>query len=353
METMLSNIYEEKEVLLKILKEFRERNSKVIDELGKKDIKRVLVLATGSSMNAAQTTKYFLEDILDCFIEIKEPFNFYNYEKIDNDLDLVITITQSGKSSSTIEALKYIKENSKIKTLTITSDNESPVIEYSDLILNLNFGIEKVGFVTKGFSATILNIFLLGIFLGESRKSISKEKFESYLKELEKIINYIPKVIEISENYFEENKETLKATDRFIAIGYGGALGIAKEFETKFTETVRCPSQGFELEAYMHGPYLEANKNHIIFYLENNGKLKNRMKNLREYMDSYVKKSILIGLNNGDINISLEEKFDEHLVLLLLVVPIQLMSYKIATFKGIDLGIRIFNDFDKVLKSKI
>ncbi|MFR1675727.1 MAG: glucosamine-fructose-6-phosphate aminotransferase, partial [Fusobacterium sp.] len=99
--------------------------------------------------------------------------------------------------------------------------------------------------------------------------------------------------------------------------------------------------------------YLEANKNHIIFYLENDGKLKNRMKNLREYMDSYIKKSILIGLNNGDINISLEEKIDEHLVLLLLVVPIQLMSYKIATFKGINLGIRIFDDFDKVLKSKI
>ena len=72
-----------------------------------------------------------------------------------------------------------------------------------------------------------------------------------------------------------------------------------------------------------------------------------------KYKRKDIKKSILIGLNNGDINISLEEKFDEHLVLLLLVVPIQIMSYKIATFKGIDLGIRIFDDFDKVLKSKI
>ena len=353
METMLSNIYEEKEVLLKILKEFKEKNLKIVEELKEKNINRILILATGSSMNTAQTTKYFLEEILNCFIEIKEPFNFYNYEKIDNSLDLVIAITQSGKSSSTIEALKYIKENSTIQTLTITSDIKSPVIKYSDLILDLNLGIEKVGFVTKGFSATVLNLFLLGIFLSESKKVVSKEKVRIYLEELEKIINYIPKVIKISEDYFEKNKELLKATDRFIAVGYGGALGIAKEFETKFTETVRYPSQGFELEAYMHGPYLEANKNHIIFYLENNGKLKNRMKNLREYMDSYIKKSILIGLNNGDINISLEEKFDEHLVLLLLVVPIQIMSYKIATFKGIDLGIRIFDDFDKVLKSKI
>ena len=170
--------------------------------------------------------------------QAKKEKALYDFVSEDGIRHRVWKIGDPGMVKAVEEALKYIKENSKIKTLTITSDNESPVIEYSDLILNLNFGIEKVGFVTKGFSATILNIFLLGIFLGESRTSFSKEKFESYLKELEKIINYIPKVIEISENYFEENKETLKATDRFIAIGYGGALGIAKEFETKFTETV-------------------------------------------------------------------------------------------------------------------
>lgn len=353
METMLSNIYEEKEILTKILKEFREKNIQVIDELKKLNIKRVLILATGSSINATQTAKYFLEDILNCFVEIKEPFNFLNYEKIDDNLDLVIAITQSGKSSSTIEALKYVRENSRIKSLVITSDSNSPVTKYSDLILNLNFGIEKVGFVTKGFSATVLNIFLLGIILSENKNIISSEIAKKYLEELEKIINHIPEVIDITENYFEKNKQLFKETDRFIAIGYGGALGVAKEFETKFTETVRCPSQGFELEAYMHGPYLEANKNHIIFYLENQGKLKDRMEKLKNYMDSYIKKSILIGLNNGEINISLKEKMNEHLILLLLVVPIQILSYKIATFKGIDLGVRIFDDFDKVLKSKI
>lgn len=353
METMLSNVYEEKEILIKILKEFREKNIKVIDELKQLKIKRILILATGSSINATQTAKYFLEDILNCFVEIKEPFNFLNYEKIDNSFDLVIAITQSGKSSSTIEALKYVKEKSNIKTLVITSDSNSPVTTYADLILNLNFGIEKVGFVTKGFSATVLNIFLFGIILSENKNIISNKMAKDYLEKLEKIVNHIPKVINITENYFEENKQLLKETNRFIAIGYGGALGIAKEFGTKFTETVRCPSQGFELEAYMHGPYLEANKKHIIFYLENNGKLKNRMESLKNYMDSYVKKSILIGLNNGDINISLKESLNEHLVLLLLVVPIQILSYKIATFKGIDLGIRIFDDFDKVLKSKV
>jgi glucoselysine-6-phosphate deglycase len=42
---------------------------------------------------------------------------------------------------------------------------------------------------------------------------------------------------------------------------------VAKEFETKFTE-VRVPSSGFELEAYMHGPYLEANARHVMLFIE-------------------------------------------------------------------------------------
>ena len=45
-------------------------------------------------------------------------------------------------------------------------------------------------------------------------------------------------------------------------------LVMAKEFETKFTETVRLPSQGFEVEAYMYVPYLEADTTHLLFLLK-------------------------------------------------------------------------------------
>ena len=352
-ETMLGNILEEEKVLKKIFIEFKDKNYMIIEKLKKQEIKNVLILATGSSMNAAQLARYFMESLLDINIDIKEPFNYYNYEKVNKNLDLVIAVSQSGKSASTIHALEYVKNSSNVKTLAVTSNSESLIGKYADMVLNLNFGIEQVGFVTKGFSATVLNLFLLAVLVGVEKNLISKNEEKKYLSEIEDVIKVVPQAVKVTEIYLLENKDELKKAVRFNAIGYGSCYGVAKEFETKFTETVRYPSQGFELEAYMHGPYLEADKSHVVFYLDNGGKLSERLKMLKNYMSPYVGKSITIGLNHGEINIKVGKKLNEHLAALLLVVPIQLMSCTIAGFKGINLGIKIFKDFDAVLKSKI
>lgn len=350
-ETMLTNTLEEEKILKNIISNFETKNYDLIKELIKIELKNILILATGSSINAALITKYFISDILNVNIEIKEPFNYYNYEKVNENIDLVISISQSGQSASTISALKYVKKCKNIPSIAITSNNMSIISKESNMTLNLGIGIEQVGFVTKGFSATVLNLFLFAIILAKEKELISEEKKEFYLKELNTIIENISKVILKTENFIKEKKEIFLNTKRFIGIGYGACFGLVKEFETKFTETIRLPSQGFELEAYMHGPYLEANKEHIIFYFDNNGKLSERLLLLKDYMIPYIKQSIVIGIDNGDINLNL--KINEHLAALLLIIPIQIMSYRIAEIKGINLNIKIFKDFDKVLKSKI
>ena len=244
-----------------------------------------------------------------------------------------------------------MKKCKNIPSIAITSNNMSTIAKESNMILDLGIGIEQVGFVTKGFSATVLNLFLLAIILAKEKKLISAKQKEVYLKELNIIIENIPQVILKTENFIKEKKEIFLNAKRFIGIGYGACFGLVKEFETKFTETIRLPSQGFELEAYMHGPYLEANKEHIIFYFDNKGKLNQRLFLLKNYMMPYIKQSFVIALDNGDINLNLN--LNEHLATLLLIIPIQIMSYRIAEIKEIDLNIKIFEDFDKVLKSKI
>ena len=62
-ETMRGNILEEEKVLKKIFAEFKNKNSMIIEKLKKLEIKNVLILATGSSMNAAQLGKYFMENL--------------------------------------------------------------------------------------------------------------------------------------------------------------------------------------------------------------------------------------------------------------------------------------------------
>ncbi|WP_349763286.1 SIS domain-containing protein [Fusobacterium sp. SYSU M8D902] len=355
-ETMLTNIYREKEILEKIFNEFKEKNKDLLFSLKEKQLKNILILATGSSMNAALTIKYTLEENLKTVVFIEEPFNYTNYGMIDNEFDLIIGISQSGRSASTIKALEKIKSKTKAETLVITSNLSSPIVEYSDYILELNMEIENVGFVTKGFTATVLNIILFSLYLGKMKELVSVEKFNNNIFQIKKIIEKIPKIILKTENYFETNKLLLEKGERFICIGYGPSTGIAKEFETKFTETVRYPSQGFELESYMHGPYLEANKKHYIFYLNSKGIFSQRLLLLKQYMEKYVGFSSVIGFAKEDfknINFELNEEIDENLLVILLVIPIQILSYRIANLKGINLEVRIFDDFDKVLKSKI
>ena len=351
METMLSNIYDEQNVLKNILLNFQDKNIHILEDLKNYNIKRVLILATGSSINAAVTAKYFLQDILEAKIYIEEPSIFCDYEKIDLEIDLIIVISQSGKSASTINATKKIVEVLKKPLIIVTNNIKSPIVKYSQYILDLNIGIENVGFVTKGFSGTILNLFLLGIIL--------KNQHLKYFRELEYLIDKISKIIEETNLYFEKNKEVLRDINRFICLGYGANYGITKEFETKFTEVVRCPSTGHELEAYMHGPYLEANKSNAIFYLDLdlNILLSKRLHTLKKYMENYIGFSTIITNSNDEngqtINLNISKDINPNFLTLLYVIPIQVLSYRIAKEKKINVEKKIFTDFDLVLKSKI
>ncbi|MGL4862180.1 MAG: SIS domain-containing protein [Cetobacterium sp.] len=351
METMLSNIHDEKNTLTNILLNFQDKNKHILKDLKDYKIKRILILATGSSINAAITVKYFLQDILEAKVFIEEPSIFYDYEKIDLDLDLIIVISQSGKSTSTINATKKIAEVLKKPVIIVTNNLESPITKYSQYILDLNIGIENVGFVTKGFSGTVLNLFLLGMNL--------KNQHFKYFEELEYLIGNINTVIENTNLYFEKNKEILREINRFICLGYGANYGITKEFETKFTEVVRCPSTGHELEAYMHGPYLEANNSNAIFYLDLdlNITLSKRLHTLKKYMENYIGFSTIItnskNKDNQTINLNVSKDVNPNFLTLLYIIPIQILSYKIAQEKKINVEKKIFTDFDLVLKSKI
>src|SRR5699024_6107800 len=144
----------------------------------------------------------------------------------------------------------------------------SPIASKTDQVIDLGIGIEKVGFVTKGYSATVLQLILLGITIGVSKGQITETQRHEKIDQLKKIITEIPENIQRTEAFYEKNQALFRVAKRFIAIGYGPNWGTAKEVETKFTETVREPSQGFELEAYMHGPYLEADSSHVLFFIE-------------------------------------------------------------------------------------
>ncbi|SET17906.1 SIS domain-containing protein [Enterococcus malodoratus] len=347
--TMLDYINQEQETLTNILQTYDFSSDPSLAKMG-----TVTVLATGSSLNACLSAKIAFEKLADVNITIEEPYNFNHYGRLIKGTDTIIGVSQSGKSASTIDAMQNLHK-SEIQRIVLTSDLTSPIAQVVDKVIDLNMGIETVGFVTKGFSATVMQLILLAIKVGVSKNQIDEQRLAELKQELLEIISSIQSVIDKSNVFFDHHENLLKLGGRFVALGYGPNWGVAKEFETKFTETVRRPSQGFELEAYMHGPYLEADWEHTLFFIETPSVNQSRSQALADYMDSYVGKILKVTTEKSSdaavlgLDVTISEMFSP----LLLIIPFQLIAYRTATVKGIDLSKRIFDDFDSVLKSKI
>ncbi|WP_086350977.1 SIS domain-containing protein [Candidatus Enterococcus clewellii] len=349
MATMMDYIHEEKEVLEKIITAFQ-----LVETQQAAKMKNCLILATGSSMNACMAAKYYMEKTAKITIDIQEPYHFLHYGRVNAAVDTVIAVSQSGKSASTIDAIKIINQEQKVRTLALTAVVDSPITAYVDEVIPLNMGIETVGFVTKGYSATVATLMLLSIAMANASGEITEEEVAGKKKDLFSAIETIPQIIEKTEAFFLTHEAEFRLAQRYISIGYGPNWGTAKEFETKFTETVRVPSSGFELEAYMHGPYLEADASHLLFFIENHSQQATRSQALNTYMRQAVGECLTITTEKSEEKnvLGLDMKVSEEISPLLLVVPFQLLAYRIATAKGIDLSQRIFDDFDDVLKSK-
>ncbi|MDH6160855.1 SIS domain-containing protein [Leclercia adecarboxylata] len=350
--TMMTYIEEQPAALEAILGAYPQHLASVEAFARQHPVRRLLVLATGSSLNAAMCARYFFEHRFGLLVDIKEPYNFMHYEAIDPHTDMVLVVSQSGKSASTLAAMEKVQA-AGLPVFALTSDLDSPIGRRCDQVLDIHTGIEKVGFVTRGFSATVLNLLLVALTLARAQQQLDERETQDTLAALHQLAAAIPDTIARTEAFFERHLQALQSGTRFIAIGEGALTGVAKEFETKFTETVRVPSGGFELEAYMHGPYLEANAEHVMFFIEDAPNP--RLRALRDYMSPAVNQAFLITLTDeGEENtLALNCHLPHLLSPLLLIIPLQILAWRTACAKGIDLSVRIFDDFDRVLKSKI
>ncbi len=350
--TMMNCIEREPEVLARILQEYPHKLAPVAQLLAQKPLRRLLILATGSSLNAAQCAAFAFSQWANIQVEIKEPYPFTHYERFDEATDWVIALSQSGKSHSTLAAQRKAQAAGR-KVYCLTADSNSPLAREADAVLDINCGIEPVGFVTLGFSATVLNLLLIAMLAGEAQGRLDASDRDNTLSALRDLTQRLPEVIRRTDAFISQHQAVLAAAPRYVAVGYGGLVGVAQEFETKFTETVRCPSSGFELEAYMHGPYLEANNAHVMLFIEDAPHP--RLAALRDYMRPHVKAAFTLSAQgeSSDNQLGLNAAIDPLLAPLLLIVPVQIMAYRVATLKGINLSVRIFDDFDQVLKSKI
>jgi glucoselysine-6-phosphate deglycase len=346
--TMMTYIHEEHATLANILDNYPASIPAIEDE------SEWLLLATGSSVNAAVSAKYYIESLSEVRVTIAEPFHYQHFEKHNPAIRTVVAVSQSGESTSTLHALAALKKQFPVKTVGVTSKPQSVLAKTADTFVLLDIGEERVGYVTKGYVATILTLMLMGLRHARAVGAIDDARELQELAMLCNAVNAIPSIIGTTESFFVRWQQELIASPRFTSIGYGPAVGVCMEMATKFTETVRVPSQGIEMEVFMHGPYFEINPQHRLFFLDVPSVARERLALLCQYEQRHTEYvyTVTPGISDDPHTLALNTDAPETVLPLLMIIPFQILAHHIAEGKGNNLPQRIFTDFGIAVKSK-
>lgn len=356
---MLSYIHEEQAGLRKVLSDYPSQIDPVIKN-APIATNHWLILATGSSINAAKSAKLYMQKIAHVQIDIEEPYNYTNYEPINENIDLVIGISQSGQSTATITAIKRVVKQNHAYAIAVTSRPQTEIAEAANATLDILTGQEKVGYVTLGYNATVLSLMLLGLRSGVLREQLTANAEQSELAEFSTIINHIDETVQKSSAFAHQFETDFALAPQFTSIGYGAIVGTVGEMQTKFTEVVRFPANGYELEAFMHGPYLGVNGEHRQFFIETNANsnITDKERKLKNYELRTTPHVFTISLTDEKPAIAdgqtlqLFAVADELKAPLLAVIPFQVFAWFIAKSKGVNLPHLIFNDFSEMVHNK-
>ncbi|MCK8478295.1 SIS domain-containing protein [Microbacterium aurugineum] len=313
--------------------------------------RHVMVLATGSSSNAVSAMRLHAERVIGAPVTVMEPTLFTQYGTAYADVDLVVAVSQRGTSSSTLEAADRIRV-SGTPLVVITAAPSSPLAVRADAVLDMGIGDEVVLYSTIGVSATMATFAVLASEIAVvARRPVGPELGVDAVR---RIVDQYPAVLERGLA-LADDRDLVTTARRISVIGSGPNVATAREAETKIAETCRIPVQGEELEAFMHGPVFEMQREHTVLLMDVPGSpASNRTRQFARFAARHCDHVATVSTGPSAAGvIGLDLDVPDLLSPLVLVIPFQLYSWRLSQYRGVDLTKQEFDDFDEAMKTKV
>jgi len=230
-------------------------NSIDLDELDTNffdGISAIKICACGTSYHSALTSAYLFERLakVRCDIEIASEFR-YKEPLLTKDT-LFITISQSGETADTLEALKMAKR-AGLKSLSICNVDNSSIVRESDAAILTRAGIEKGVASTKAFATQTMVLWMLSLYMGQKKNTISKETLKI---EIDAMLQ-IPKALIVTDTLHEKLHRLSKRYlhgHGFFFIGRDIFYPLALEGALKLKEISYMHAEGYPAGEMKHGP---------------------------------------------------------------------------------------------------
>lgn len=306
-----------------------------------KQVDSVLILAAGTSYYAGLTAKYWLESIagLPTNVEIASEYRYRT--SVPNPKQLIVTISQSGETLDTMEALKHAQSLGQSLTLSICNVQESALPRASKLVLYTRAGAEIGVASTKAFTTQLVALFTLAAVLAKQRGALSDAQEDEYLDAL----RHLPVSVQVALNLEPQIREWAKRfgdKEHALFLGRGAHFPIAMEGALKLKEISYIHAEAYPAGELKHGPLALVDNNMPVVVIAPNDELLEKVKsNMQEVS---ARGGELFVFADDDSNFTESEgvhviRTPRHVGVLspiLHTIPVQLLSYHAALLKGTD-----------------
>lgn len=303
-------------------------------------IKKVNLIACGTSWHAALVGKFMIEQLAQIPVEVDFGSEFrYRDPLVEEDI-LTVVISQSGETADTLAALRESKRKGS-RIISICNVVGSTVTRESDGVIYTHAGPEIGVASTKAFTCQLVALFMLALYLAQIKGKISSEESKTYLSALTGLPAKVEKILGKADEIEELSRLFYRYSD-FLYLGRGINYPIALEGALKLKEISYIHAEGYPAGEMKHGPIALIDQDMPTVALAPRDKVYEKIvSNIEEVK---ARDGVIISLTQEG-NDEILKKSDhtifipstlEMLTPVLMVIPLQLLAYYIAVRRGCD-----------------
>ncbi len=301
----------------------------------------VQILACGTSYYAGMVARYWIESLagIPCAVDIASEYRYRDI--VANPKQLVVTISQSGETLDTMEALKYAKQHGMQRTLSICNVPESAIPRASRMVFYTRAGAEIGVASTKAFTTQLAALFILSAALAKHGGRLDATREQQLIEELRHLpgnvqfaLNLEPQIAAWAERFAPKQNALFLGRGVFYPIALEGAL--------KLKEITYIHAEAYPAGELKHGPLALVDKDMPVVVTASNDALLEKVKsNIQEVRARGGEMFVF-----ADADTHFEESEGVHVIRtprhggmltpVVHAIPMQLLAYHTALARGTD-----------------
>ncbi len=343
---MLKEIFEQPSALADTLYGRIEGGKVVADSLGPQaaemlaDVENIHIVACGTSYHAGCVAKYWIESLagVTCQVEIASEYRYRDV--VVPPKTLFLTLSQSGETADTLEALRLAKRSGYVGSLTVCNSAHSSMVRESDLVMMTQAGPEIGVASTKAFTTQLLSMLIITLILARQR-GMSVEDEAEFVPHVVHAAVAVEEALQMSDE-LSRLAEDFAEKEHTLFLGRGPMWPIAMEGALKLKEISYIHAEAYAAGELKHGPLALIDEDMPVVVVAPNNELLDKLKSNMQVVRArggqlYVFADRETGIDAEDGVVVIEMPHADRLIApIVYTIPLQLLAYHVAVLKGTD-----------------